>query len=288
MLVWGRLREVEVHHVDLDAGYRPADWPEAFAPPAAARGGRRPRRPRRRAADGAALRRQPTRAGRSATGTARPRSPAPPPTRRLADRPRPPAPGWPSPPTAPCRTTGMDIDDLMTYTGDVTPGGPPAVRELTELTITKVSVGPMDNNAYLLRCRATGEQVLIDAANEAPTGCSSWSATAGCPPWSPPTSTSTTGWRWRRWSPRPGARSLAHADDAPGCRSSGRDVADGDTRARSARCALEVIHLVGHTPGSIALLYRDPARHPAPVHRRLALPRRGRQHRRRPGRTSPR
>jgi maleylpyruvate isomerase len=29
-LVWGRLREVEVHHVDLDAGYRPADWPEAF------------------------------------------------------------------------------------------------------------------------------------------------------------------------------------------------------------------------------------------------------------------
>jgi maleylpyruvate isomerase len=30
MLVWGRLREIEVHHVDLDAGYRPADWPEAF------------------------------------------------------------------------------------------------------------------------------------------------------------------------------------------------------------------------------------------------------------------
>jgi maleylpyruvate isomerase len=30
-LVWGRLREVEVHHVDLGAGYRPADWPEAFA-----------------------------------------------------------------------------------------------------------------------------------------------------------------------------------------------------------------------------------------------------------------
>jgi maleylpyruvate isomerase len=29
-LVWVRLREVEVHHVDLDAGYRTADWPEAF------------------------------------------------------------------------------------------------------------------------------------------------------------------------------------------------------------------------------------------------------------------
>lgn len=29
-LVWGRLREVEVHHVDLAVEYRPADWPEAF------------------------------------------------------------------------------------------------------------------------------------------------------------------------------------------------------------------------------------------------------------------
>jgi maleylpyruvate isomerase len=29
--VWRRLREVEVHHVDLAAGYTPADWPESFA-----------------------------------------------------------------------------------------------------------------------------------------------------------------------------------------------------------------------------------------------------------------
>ena len=28
---WARLREVEVHHVDLGAGYSPADWPDAFA-----------------------------------------------------------------------------------------------------------------------------------------------------------------------------------------------------------------------------------------------------------------
>ncbi|PTA42627.1 maleylpyruvate isomerase family mycothiol-dependent enzyme [Micromonospora sp. RP3T] len=31
LLVWGRLREVEVHHVHLATGYRPADWPDAFA-----------------------------------------------------------------------------------------------------------------------------------------------------------------------------------------------------------------------------------------------------------------
>jgi maleylpyruvate isomerase len=29
-VVWARLREVEVHHVDLDSGYRPADWSDAF------------------------------------------------------------------------------------------------------------------------------------------------------------------------------------------------------------------------------------------------------------------
>ncbi|WP_406268877.1 maleylpyruvate isomerase family mycothiol-dependent enzyme [Nocardia sp. NBC_00881] len=27
---WMRLQEVEIHHVDLDAGYRPSDWPAAF------------------------------------------------------------------------------------------------------------------------------------------------------------------------------------------------------------------------------------------------------------------
>ncbi|GAA3340953.1 maleylpyruvate isomerase family mycothiol-dependent enzyme [Amorphoplanes nipponensis] len=28
---WARLREVEVHHVDLGRGYTPEDWPDAFA-----------------------------------------------------------------------------------------------------------------------------------------------------------------------------------------------------------------------------------------------------------------
>ena len=31
LVPWRRLREVEVHHVDLGAGYTPADWPESFA-----------------------------------------------------------------------------------------------------------------------------------------------------------------------------------------------------------------------------------------------------------------
>jgi maleylpyruvate isomerase len=30
-LVWSRICEVELHHVDLDAGYGPADWPASFS-----------------------------------------------------------------------------------------------------------------------------------------------------------------------------------------------------------------------------------------------------------------
>jgi len=30
-VVWRRLREVEIHHVDLNAGYTAADWPAAFS-----------------------------------------------------------------------------------------------------------------------------------------------------------------------------------------------------------------------------------------------------------------
>ncbi|MET8234907.1 maleylpyruvate isomerase family mycothiol-dependent enzyme [Micromonospora sp. NPDC005298] len=30
LLVWGRLREIEVHHLDLAAGYGPADWSDTF------------------------------------------------------------------------------------------------------------------------------------------------------------------------------------------------------------------------------------------------------------------
>src|SRR3712207_8055588 len=52
------------------------------------------------------------------------------------------------------------------YTGDVEVGGPAAVRELSGLTISKLAVSEMANNAYLLRDPASGEALLIDAAAE--------------------------------------------------------------------------------------------------------------------------
>jgi len=41
---------------------------------------------------------------------------------------------------------------MVTYSGEVHVGGPPDTREIDGLTVTKIAVGPMDNNAYLLRC----------------------------------------------------------------------------------------------------------------------------------------
>ena len=144
----------------------------------------------------------------------------------------------------------------MTYTGDVTRGGEPAVRELRGLTLRKVSVGPMDNNAYLLTCRADGSQVLIDAANDAdtlleligPAGLSAVVTTHSHP--------DHTG-ALRQIIEATGAASIAGADDAGEIPVVTGTVNDGDTIAVG-DCTLEVIHVVGHTPGSIVLLYREP------------------------------
>jgi len=47
--VWVRRREVEVHHVDLDLGYEPSDWPVASSAARSTRSSRRSRAaPRRR------------------------------------------------------------------------------------------------------------------------------------------------------------------------------------------------------------------------------------------------
>jgi glyoxylase-like metal-dependent hydrolase (beta-lactamase superfamily II) len=42
----------------------------------------------------------------------------------------------------------------------------PAHYESTAVRVDKVVVGPYENNAYVVRCRNTGEAILVDAANE--------------------------------------------------------------------------------------------------------------------------
>lgn len=150
----------------------------------------------------------------------------------------------------------------MSYTGDVTPGGPTEVRELSRLTIRKISVSAMHNNVYLLTCSATGAQLLIDAADDPARiqaliaeGTGRLDAIV------------TTHQHWDHTralaeiAAATGARTYAGADDAdalpvpPDVR-----LSDGDT-VTFGEITLDVIHLRGHTPGSVALSYPDPDGH---------------------------
>ncbi len=145
----------------------------------------------------------------------------------------------------------------MTYTGNVTVGGPADLRELPGLAISKLAVGRYDNNAYLLRCTATDEQVLIDAAAEpdrlvdlvGPSGLRAVVTTHSHPD------------HWQALGEvvaATGATTYAHHDDAGDIPARiDVELSDGDELAVG-RCRLRVVHLVGHTPGSIALVYDDP------------------------------
>jgi glyoxylase-like metal-dependent hydrolase (beta-lactamase superfamily II) len=147
------------------------------------------------------------------------------------------------------------------YTGHVEPGGDAARRTLGALTIAKLSVGPMDNNAYLLVCREQNEALLVDAANDP----ERISDLVGHGPDRPALRTVvTTHQHADHWQAlgavagTNGANTVAHPLDAgPLPVPPDLLVEHGDT-VTVGDCTLEVIHLRGHTPGSIALLYRDP------------------------------
>ncbi len=149
----------------------------------------------------------------------------------------------------------------MTYTGAVHVGGPPDIRELTHLLVTKLAVGRMDNNAYLLACRDTGEQLLIDAADE-PERLLELIGDKGL---ATVVTTHRHGDHWQALPlvvERTGAACVAGRDDAAHLPvDTDRELDDGD-EVRVGGCTLTVLHLVGHTPGSIALRYDDPAGHP--------------------------
>ncbi|WP_432935834.1 MBL fold metallo-hydrolase [Kribbella sp. CA-253562] len=146
---------------------------------------------------------------------------------------------------------------MTDYHGNVRVGGPAQTHELAQLMITKVAVGPMDNNAYLLRCRQTDEQLLIDAANDAHTLLT----LIGNGGISRVVTTHRHGDHWQALGEvvaATGATTVAGRYDAEGIDVPTDElVDDGDTISLGA-VGLRVIHLTGHTPGSIALLYDDP------------------------------
>jgi len=149
----------------------------------------------------------------------------------------------------------------VTYTGDVRVGGPADVHELPRLIISKLAVGPYDNNSYLLRCRETGEQVLIDAAAEperllALVGESGLGAVI---------TTHQHGDHWQALGDvvaATGATTFAGRRDAEGIPVATDVLVDDGDDITFGAITLTAVHLVGHTPGSIALVYDDPEGQP--------------------------
>lgn len=151
------------------------------------------------------------------------------------------------------------------YTGRVSPGGPADTRELTHLTITKLAVDDeMSNNCYLLTCRATGDQLLIDAAED---GAALVALCGGSLQ-----TVVTTHQHWdhhralREVVLATGATTVAGGPDADAITEQtgvaiDRRVGQGDS-VTLGDCELRVLAIAGHTPGSIALVYDDPEGHP--------------------------
>jgi glyoxylase-like metal-dependent hydrolase (beta-lactamase superfamily II) len=140
-----------------------------------------------------------------------------------------------------------------TYTGHVDPGTA-ARRTLPGATIVKASVGPMDNNAYLVRCSQTGESLLIDAANDAETLLELIRQEA------PKLRLIVTSHQHfdhvqalEEVAKATGAPTAAHQLDADALPvKPDRVLAHGDT-VKIGELSFDVIHLQGHTEGSVAL-----------------------------------
>lgn len=143
------------------------------------------------------------------------------------------------------------VDD--NYTGHVSPATA-ARRTLPGATIVKASVGPMDNNAYLVTCSRTGESLLIDAANDAPILLELIEKHA------PKLSLIVTSHQHfdhvqalEQVAKSTGAPTAAHQLDADALPvKPDRILANGDT-IKIGELSFDVIHLQGHTEGSVAL-----------------------------------
>lgn len=120
--------------------------------------------------------------------------------------------------------------------------------------VHKVVVGPMDNNVYILRCKQTGEAVLIDAANEHELllelcrrlGVRQVLETHG---------------HWDHIQAVPAVRDAGYdvgitADDAA-MLPSYDFVLDDDAEVEVGRLRIRTIHTPGHTPGSMCFAVVD-------------------------------
>ena len=138
----------------------------------------------------------------------------------------------------------------------------------SRLEVHRLVVGPYDNNVFVIRCRETGEAVLIDAANEHE------KLLELCTALNVRRVLETHG-HWDHIQAVPAMREAGlsvavTAADAPMLKDVGYDVFIDDAEViEVGRLRLQAIHNPGHTPGSISyliegspLLFRGDTRFP--------------------------
>ena len=146
----------------------------------------------------------------------------------------------------------------MTYSGHVEPGGAAISRRVSlaggaVVEIRKLSVGPMDNNVYLLLDEQSGRAVLVDAADDAERILAEVGDVelAGI--------VTTHGHRdhWQalaQVAQATGAPTWLHAADAERVPVVATNAARDGERIAFGSAEVSLIHTPGHTEGSICLL----------------------------------
>lgn len=124
----------------------------------------------------------------------------------------------------------------------------------TDLEIHKVVVGPMDNNVFVLRCRHTGDAVLLDAANEHER-LLELARTLGV------RRVLETHGHWDHIQAVPELRDAGYsvgvtAQDAA-MLDSYDEILEHDTVITVGALRLRTIHTPGHTPGSMCFVVED-------------------------------
>ena len=139
------------------------------------------------------------------------------------------------------------------------------IHSLRDVTIRRISVSEMDNNVYLLTAKASGTQVLIDAADDLPAIRQLLQDGAADTPAEPRLALiATTHQHWdhvralKELVEATGARTAAGTEDAQQLPVTVDVPLEHADVANFDGFDLTAVHLRGHTPGSIAFVYEDP------------------------------
>ncbi|WP_115789643.1 MBL fold metallo-hydrolase [Arthrobacter silvisoli] len=139
------------------------------------------------------------------------------------------------------------------------------IHSLRDITIRRISVSGMDNNVYLLTAKASGVQLLIDAADELPAIQAMLVESAADTTATPKLALiATTHQHWDHVRALPelvaatGAKTSAGMDDAAALPVPVDVLLEHGDVGNFEGFDITAVHLRGHTPGSIAYVYQDP------------------------------